>query len=400
MQGRRSEDCCSIGFNFDQHTLHNARRISLASLETFFTFLYFVLTFIMPFSKEDKIIIKHYRLDKGYGRKKLLNEFPGKDWSAGGLDKLLRKIDETQSVERKAGSGRPRTARTEENIEIVEELICSREDEPKSHKTPREIARETGISHSSVRRIAKFDLNLTPFKRVKGQKLSAKDEEKRKKRAAKLLRIVLKRSLKKTFFTDEKIFTVDTPRNTQNDRVYADVTKKNEISDERLYTTKSTFPKKIMVSVGISQLGKTSLFVLEPGAKVNGQYYRDELLAKMIPEMDAISGGDYIFQQDGARAHTAKDTIKYIKDNMPDYIPPEMWPPNSPDLNPVDYGIWESFMRKVYKKKISDVETLKTALEEAWEEFPQSEINEIIDQFRKRCNKVKAVKGKHIEQFF
>ena len=69
------------------------------------------------------------------------------------------------------------------------------------------------------------------------------------------------------------------------------------------------------------------LFLLEPGTKVNGQYYRDELLAKMIPEMDAISGGDYIFQQDGARAHTAKDTIKYIKDNMPDYIPPEMWPP-------------------------------------------------------------------------
>ena len=119
----------------------------------------------------------------------------------------------------------------------------------------------------------------------------------------------------------------------------------------------------------------------------------------MIPEMNAISGGDYIFQQDDTKAYTAKDTIKYIKDNMPDYIPPKMWPVNSPDLNPVDYGIWESFMRKVYKKKISDVETLKTALEEAWEKFPQSEINEIIDHFRKRCNKVKAVKGKHIEQF-
>ena len=191
----------------------------------------------MPFSKEDKIIIKHYRLDKGYERKKLLNEFPGKDWSASGLDKHLRRIDETQSVEQKAGTGRPRTARTEENIEIVEVLICSQEDKLKSHKAPRETARETGISHSSVRRIAKFDLNLTPFKRVKGQKLSGKDEEKRKKQAAKLLRIVLK----KTFFTDEKIFTVDMPRNTQNDRVYADVTKKNEISDERLYTTKSTF---------------------------------------------------------------------------------------------------------------------------------------------------------------
>ena len=57
-------------------------------------------------------------------------------------------------------------------------------------------------------------------------------------------------------------------------------------------------------------------------------------------------------------------------------------------------------MRKVYKKKISDVETLKTALEKAWEEFPQSEINEIIDQFRKRCNKVKAVKGNTSSNFF
>ena len=47
------------------------------------------------------------------------------------------------------------------------------------------------------------------------------------------------------------------------------------------YTQQSTFPKKIMVLMGISQLGKTSLFVLEPGAKVNGQYYRDEFLAKI-----------------------------------------------------------------------------------------------------------------------
>ena len=38
----------------------------------------------------------------------------------------------------------------QENIEIVEELICSREDEPKLHKTPQEIARETEISHPFV----------------------------------------------------------------------------------------------------------------------------------------------------------------------------------------------------------------------------------------------------------
>ena len=42
----------------------------------------------MPFTFEDKIIIKHYRKDKKYGRKRLLAEFPDKRWSAGGLDKF------------------------------------------------------------------------------------------------------------------------------------------------------------------------------------------------------------------------------------------------------------------------------------------------------------------------
>ena len=354
----------------------------------------------MPFTNEDKIIIKHYRLEKNYGRKRLLREFPDKGWTVGGLDTLLKKIDKTGGIERKKGSGRPKSARTDENIETVEELILSQEEEPGSHKTPRQIERETGISHTSIRRIIKYDLKLTPYKRVKGQKLSSLDEEKRKKRVSMLLKKITKRTLKKTFFTDEKMFTVDTPRNTQNDRVYANVEKKNKITDERLYTTKATFPKKIMVSVGISKLGKTSLFFVDPGAKVNAEYYRNNLLAKMIPEMEDITGGDFIFQQDGARAHTAKDTIKYIKEKMPDHVPPKMWPPNSPDLNPLDYGIWESFMQKVYKKNINSIGTLKVALLETWEEFPQEEINKIIDQFRERCKKVKEVNGKHIEQFF
>ena len=39
----------------------------------------------MPFNDEDKIIIKQYRLDKGYGVKRLLREFANKNRSKGGL---------------------------------------------------------------------------------------------------------------------------------------------------------------------------------------------------------------------------------------------------------------------------------------------------------------------------
>jgi len=42
----------------------------------------------------------------------MLNEFPFKDWSRSGLDSLLRRIDATESVDRKVGSRRPTSART------------------------------------------------------------------------------------------------------------------------------------------------------------------------------------------------------------------------------------------------------------------------------------------------
>ena len=59
----------------------------------------------MVFSEEDRAAIKLLRQEKGYGAKRLLAEFPGKQWTRSGLDKLLRKIDATGSVVRKPGTG-------------------------------------------------------------------------------------------------------------------------------------------------------------------------------------------------------------------------------------------------------------------------------------------------------
>ena len=49
-----------------------------------------------------------------------------------------------------------------------------------------------------------------------------------------------------------------------------------------------------MISVGVSKLGRTSVFFVEP-VKINGQYYRNKLLTRMLPEMNNLSRGDYIF---------------------------------------------------------------------------------------------------------
>src|SRR6218665_1829341 len=48
----------------------------------------------------------------------------------------------------------------------------------------------------------------------------------------------------------------------------------------------------------------------------------------------------FIFQQDGAPAHTARVTQEWLHANCPEIIEKDRWPPNSPDLNPLDYHVW------------------------------------------------------------
>ena len=48
-------------------------------------------------------------------------------------------------------------------------------------------------------------------------------------------------------------------------------------------------------------------------------------------------------------SHRAKDTIKLLQKETLDFTGPDLWPPNSPDLNPVDYKVWGVMQQRVYK---------------------------------------------------
>ena len=73
------------------------------------------------FSKEDKILIKSLYECKGY-------KFPGKGWTTRSLDRLLVKLRKFGTAERRPGSGRPCSARTDENVDTVESLVLSQKD--------------------------------------------------------------------------------------------------------------------------------------------------------------------------------------------------------------------------------------------------------------------------------
>ena len=88
-------------------------------------------------------------------------------------------------MDRRAGSGRPWTTVAEENEEMIEDLICSQEEKPRSHMSPREIEKNTGISRSSVRRMVKKK-GLRPFKSLKTPRMSEGTKERRSEKAGTL----------------------------------------------------------------------------------------------------------------------------------------------------------------------------------------------------------------------
>ena len=116
----------------------------------------------------------------------------------------LKKIDETGDVKRLEGSGRPKSSRTEININAVKELISSQEDKPGTHATPNEISKMMDIPRTSIRRIIAEDLKLQPFKKIKGQQIDTRSKEKHIERCLNLLRVFMKQVLETTFFSDEK----------------------------------------------------------------------------------------------------------------------------------------------------------------------------------------------------
>ena len=169
----------------------------------------------------------------------------------------------------------------------------------------RQIARETGITKSSVHRIIRRDLKLKCFNKRRAQDLTEANKNKQLACSRKLLRRYAKHSVPFIWFTDEKLFHVAPSVNLQNDRLYTKAgTRKKQLSADQLLHKCSAFSKSVMVSVGMSLLGYTNLIFIDPGVKINGSYYRDMLLRQqLLPAIRSVSGHFFTFQQDSAAAH-------------------------------------------------------------------------------------------------
>ena len=86
--------------------------------------------------------------------------------------------------------------------------------------------------------------------------------------------------------------------------------------------------------------------------------YIDETLPVALKYGNEGFGDNWTFQQDGAKPHTHASTQEWCPTNFPSFIDKDHWPPNSPDLNRLDYSIWDEFAQQINWAKVKSKKTL------------------------------------------
>ncbi len=192
----------------------------------------------------------------------------------------------------------------------------------------RRMTKDEGVSKTTMWRVCRQDLGMTPYKKQRWQVLSEDKKAKHLHQGRQLLKILKDGTMLPILWTDKKLFTVEAVHNVQNDRV--------------LGTSKETLGTNVLSHFLHHGLGrrhlrgkKTPLIFIEEGVKINTAVYLHLLSEEVAPWVEL----EFVFQQDGAPSHTSNLTQSFCEAVFLRFWSKELWPPSSPDLNVMDFSI-------------------------------------------------------------
>ena len=150
----------------------------------------------------------------------------------------------------------------------VDELVLSQEDTPQSHHTTRQIARETGMHHSSVFELSDKICDWSALKNAKHRHSKCTSHDSLESDSC---RVSFHRAQSTSFSSQTRKFSRLLHLLTY---IYAAKgVKKRDFPAKRLLRMRPTFSKSLMLSVAVSKLGCTELIFVKPGAKVDGAFW-------------------------------------------------------------------------------------------------------------------------------
>lgn len=147
----------------------------------------------------------------------------------------------------------------------------------------------------------------------------------------------------------------------------------------------SGYPVKIMVWGAIGKGFKSPL--IRVTNSLAALEYQNLLASAEVIEMLNKRYGSfaYVFQQDGAKPHTAKSTIALLKERV-ELLPVRIhWPASSPDLNVIE-NMWSIMKYKMRYQMITDADSMFTEASRIWNEISMDVVNKLIAEFPARLH--------------
>lgn len=323
------------------------------------------------------------------------------------------KEEDEDATRRKEGSGT--VCKYDSPIkQSVLQLAVTPEGSPTHrHQSQRQIAAQLNISKGSVFNIIK-ESELKCYRRIKCNTLTDHHKQQRQTKAAAMIeRFERGQRWKKIWFSDEATFMLRAPINRQNERIYRAVSVKTDIEEKDLLAEIDRQQPSIMCYGAVSWYGKTDLRFIEGYAAdqdhltpskrkkktVNQTVYREEMCPLMFGDINQMTSNIWIWQQDGAKAHTATETINWLKRNTPDLIAPSEWPSKSPDLNVMDFCVWSLLLSRLQsmRSEVTSIEMLKDVLTNAWNDIPLETIQSATSAWICRLRRCVEAHGGHFE---
>ena len=316
------------------------------------------------------------------------------------LERWLALHGAGKGLENQEGRGRKST------ITRIAKIVIAKSAFKRGHST-RKLSNKLSqrghpVSKSSVHRYLRTCLGLKPLKSQLQPKLSP-EQRRRRLEFAKQHSSWTIDDWRRVIFSDESPYQLHHPPNRQNDRVWA------HGSSDVVPTETVKHPTKVIVWGAMSFRGLSDLHVVPRGQTVTASYYQDNILETALksalsrtrengpptralhPDMSKV-----IFQQDGAPVHTAGTSQQWCEEHLSDFWRKEVWPPNSPDLSPIE-NLWAIVQNKMDEMPAATSrDGLVDSLKLAWRKIPRETLDNLISGMPERMQACVKERGGYI----
>ena len=291
-----------------------------------------------------------------------------------------------------------RHVRTTQLVNRIKSRIIG--ENPKPLKT---IAREMDISRTTLARVVYEDLKLRKKKKRQVHVLTEANIENRRLNSLKLYNKIRGHKSEFAVTIDEAMFYY-IPGQHLADVVY--LRPGEEMPPEFVKQCHAIQPKHVMVIAGMTGRGPLRARIVPEKTKINADYYRDHVLKPIFQkELPKIYPGELdkvFFHQDKAPSHMAHKTFKYLeelrKKHSIDYQKKEHVVVKGADCSPMDFFGFGWLKYQVKKTRVKSWESFCKTITRRWSELSPETCANVYRAWKRRCQQIHKMSGKHIEQ--